>query len=79
MSDRDSTPESHRFDDVVHGAAGHPSQAEGEDPERESQAQDARPAGHPSQAEGDDDTPESADGLPETTDDDGLPVDNPSG
>src|SRR5699024_8563118 len=24
MSDRDSTPESHRFDDVVHGAAGHP-------------------------------------------------------
>ncbi|MFK4790315.1 hypothetical protein [Microbacterium sp. ZW T5_56] len=40
------------FDDA---APGHPSQAEGEDPELDDDAADPRPAGHPSQAEGDDD------------------------
>ncbi|WP_433675832.1 hypothetical protein [Microbacterium gorillae] len=38
-----------------HAAAGHPSQAEGEDPELDHDNADPRPAGHPSQAEGDDD------------------------
>ncbi|MCD2498233.1 hypothetical protein [Microbacterium nymphoidis] len=40
------------FDDA---AAGHPSQAEGEDSDRDGDSADPRPAGHPSQAEGDDD------------------------
>ncbi len=37
-------------------AAGHPSQAEGEDPDDvvENAGTDPKPAGHPSQAEGDD-------------------------
>lgn len=34
------------------GPTGHPSQAEGEDPDRSSEGKDAAADGHPSQAEG---------------------------
>ena len=39
----------------------------------------ARAGAAPLAGRGNDDAPGSTDGLPETTDDDGLPVDNPSG
>jgi hypothetical protein len=39
---------------VFDAAPGHPSQAEGEDTDRDGDSDDPRPAGHPSQAEGDD-------------------------
>ncbi|MFE7845959.1 hypothetical protein ACFUTX_12310 [Microbacterium sp. NPDC057407] len=51
---RPGNPEEDPDDDVAAGEEEHPSQAEGEDPDRPNTGEEPPEEGHPSQAEGDD-------------------------